>query len=317
MTAVFRTTGSRIALAITLSLIIHAALLWLPYITLPQPRVDFPPLSVRLEPLPTPPKLITEQPQHSKPASPDALPKSDHKLSARSASKSMAPMNKTMQNTASQPFPKHLQLSFIAYQGGDGLRTGEIRQQLDINDGRYVLRSVRETSGLASLRNNDRLIQTSHGNIDEHGLHPDLYEIEKITAAGKFYRQSLLDHKSGTLRFSDDSSAALPTDTQDSLSFMYQLSQLSINQEFFTLPVSDTAQLRQYQIEIGPREDVDTPIGKLRALHLREMHAPGSAYFEIWLGLEYRRLPVKYREIDSSGKVTDEYVISGIRASDK
>ena len=226
-------------------------------------------------------------------------------------------MNKTEQNTATQPFPKHLQLSFIAYRGADGLRTGEIRQQLDINDGRYALRSVRETSGLASLRNNDRLIQTSHGNIDEHGLHPDLYEIEKITAAGKFYRQSLLDHKSGTLRFSDGSSAALPTDTQDSLSFMYQLSQLSINAEFFALPVSDTAQLRQYQIEIGTREDIDTPLGKLRALHLREMHAPGNAYFEIWLGLEYRRLPVKFREVDSSGKVTDEYVISGIRASDK
>jgi len=26
---------------------------------------------------------------------------------------------------------------------------------------------------------------------------------------------------------------------------------------------------------------------------------------------------VKYREVDSSGKVTDEYVISAIRASDK
>ncbi|HUW75581.1 MAG TPA: DUF3108 domain-containing protein [Gallionella sp.] len=317
MTAAFRTPGSKIALAITLSLIIHAAILWLPYINLPQPQVEFPPLSVRLAPLPTPVKLVTEKPEHGKPAPSNDLVKSDHKLSARSASKSMAPMNKTKQNTAAQPFPKHMHLSFIVYKGEDGLRTGEIRQQFDISDGRYALRSVRETSGLASLRNDDRIIQSSHGNIDEHGLHPDLYEVEKITVAGKLYHQSLFDHKSGTLRFSDGSSTALPTDMQDSLSFMYQLSQLPINVEFFTLPVSDTGQLRQYQIEIGTREDIDTPIGKLRTLHLREMHASGSAYFEIWLGLEYRRLPVKFREVDSSGKVIDEYVISGIRASDK
>jgi len=60
-----------------------------------------------------------------------------------------------------------------------------------------------------------------------------------------------------------------------------------------------------------------TPIGKLRALHLRKMHTQGEAYFEIWLGLEYRLLPVKFHQVDSSGKVTEESVISGIRAADK
>jgi len=34
-----------IALAITLSLIIHAVILWLPHITLPQSRLEFPPWS--------------------------------------------------------------------------------------------------------------------------------------------------------------------------------------------------------------------------------------------------------------------------------
>jgi hypothetical protein len=47
------------------------------------------------------------------------------------------------------------------------------------------------------------------------------------------------------------------------------------------------------------------------------MHAQGEAYFEIWLGLEYRLLPVKFSQVDSSGKVTEEFVISGIRAADE
>jgi len=58
-------------------------------------------------------------------------------------------------------------------------------------------------------------------------------------------------------------------------------------------------------------------MGKLRALHLRKMHSRGEAYFEIWLGLEYRMLPVKFSQVDRSGNVIHEYVISDIRAADQ
>ncbi len=318
MIAAFRTPGRRIALAIALSLLIHAAILWLPYITLYQPRVVLPPLSVRLVPLPKPVVSVAAMPQHAKPAPKNDMNIPGHSVADKPTGQSMVPMNKTKPNAAILPFPKHLQLSFIVYSGENGLRAGEIRQQLDISDGRYALSSVRTTSGLASLRNNDRLIQASHGSIDAQGLQPDTYETEKITAAGKQESRSMFDHASGAIRFQDGSTSALPADAQDDLSYLYQLSQLSFNgEEFFTLPVGDTAQLRQYQIEIGTREDIDTPIGKLHTVHLRQMQSPGRAYFEVWLGLEYRRLPVKFREIDRSGKVTEEYVISGIRTSDE
>jgi len=54
-----------------------------------------------------------------------------------------------------------------------------------------------------------------------------------------------------------------------------------------------------------------------RSLPLRKIHAQGEAYFEIWLGLEYRLLPVKFRQIDSSDEVTDEFVIADIRAAEE
>jgi hypothetical protein len=58
-------------------------------------------------------------------------------------------------------------------------------------------------------------------------------------------------------------------------------------------------------------------MGKLSTLHLRKMHARGEGYFEIWLGLEYRLLPVKFDLVDGSGNVTEELVISSIRAADE
>lgn len=47
------------------------------------------------------------------------------------------------------------------------------------------------------------------------------------------------------------------------------------------------------------------------------MHTQDEAYFEIWLGLEYCLLPVKFRQVGGSGGVIEEFVISGIRATDE
>lgn len=195
--------------------------------------------------------------------------------------------------------------------------TGEILHQLDIRRDRYTLKSVRKTAGVTSLRNSDQLIQSSHGKLVEHGLQPHSFSEEKITKSGKLNMQATLDWGNQKLRYSNSSEIALPADTQDMLSFMYQLSQIRMDGEFFRLPVSDATQLQQYQIEVGAKENIDTPMGKVRALHLRKMHARGEAYFDIWLGLEYRLLPVKFSRVDDSDKVIEEYVISSFRAADE
>jgi hypothetical protein len=289
----------------------------MPYITLPQPGVQLPPLSVTLEPLPQPVKRHARKLEHAKPVSPKDITRPKKGEPARSADVSMPTMKTTRQTNAIRPFPNHLQLTFTVYDGTHGFRTGEIREQFDISGGRYTLRSERRTSGLASLHGGDRIIRISNGKIDAAGLEPDTYQVETLTSAGKQLSHSIFDHASGTIRFQDGSTSMLPADTQDGLSFVFQLSQLPILAEFFTLPVGDTGQLHQYQIEIGAKENIDTPMGKLSALYLIQMHNDGDAYFEIWLGLEYRRLPVKLRQVDSAGKVTEEAVIAGIRVSDE
>jgi hypothetical protein len=310
--AVLRTPARRITLAIALSVLIHAAIMWFPYFQWSHTKVEFPPLTVRLEPLPDPGEHPAENPQPEKP-----LTRSDTGSSDGREPGTMKEMEKTEQPASAHPFPKHLRLSFVVHSGKDGVMTGEIHHQLDIRSDRYTLRSVRKTAGLSSLRNSDQLVQSSHGKIVERGLQPLSFSEGKITKSGKLNMQATFDWGTQKLRFSNNSEIALPVDTQDMLSFMYQLSQIKMNGEFFQLPVSDAAQLQQYQIEVGTKEYIDTPMGKVRALHLRKMHARGEAYFDIWLGLEYRLLPVKFSQIDDSDKVIEEYVISSFRAADK
>ncbi|MGA7749372.1 MAG: DUF3108 domain-containing protein [Gallionella sp.] len=317
MIAILNTTARRLTFAIALSVLVHAAILWLPYVQLPHAKVELPPLSVRLEPLPKPVEQIAGQSESAKSEPANPISKPDSSSTAKPLSKAMAAMNKSDEPTQTHPFPRHLHLTFIVYKDADGSRTGEIRHQLDIHGSRYSLRSERQTAGLASLRNSDRIVQTSYGKIGDHGLQPDTFEKEEITDSGKRSLQATFDWAAQKLHFSNGSEISLPADAQDVLSFMYQISQLPMNGEFFTMPISDGMQLQQDQIEIGTKEDLATPMGKLRALHLRKMHADREAYFEIWLGLEYRLLPVKFRQIDSSGNMIEEFVITDIRAADE
>jgi len=308
--ALLRTPARRITLAIGLSALVHATILWLPYIQLPHAKVELPPLSARLVPLPNP----AEKPA-AKAETANTLTKSAGPVSAKRTQIKLSKMEKATVSLSAKPFPGHLQLTFVVHEGKGGLMTGQIRHRLDIREGRYTLQSLRQAAGPARLRNKARIIQTSLGRIDEHGMRPDAFEEQDITASGKQNLQVTFDRDTQQLRFSSGVETALPDDAQDSLSFMYQLSQAPMNGEYFTLPVSNGTQLQQYQIEIGAKENIDTPMGKLRALHLRKMHLDGEAYFDIWLGLEYRLLPVKFSRVDGSGNVTDEFVISDIRST--
>lgn len=315
MTVVLRTPVRRIVFAIALSAMVHAAILWLPYLQLPHREVRLPPLTARLELLPKPVAQPAAKPE------PVSLPSKPGGGSPAKLTSNTAYAMKAMErSTAIQPFPRHVQLTFIADKGAAVFRSGEFRHQLDIYGDRYTLKSVRRTVGPTSLLNGSQLVQTSRGRIDEHGLRPETFKEEEITSSGQQNREATFDWVAQILHFSDNDDAALSADAQDALSFMYQLAKLlqpPIHWEFFSLPISDGTHLENYQIEIGAKEDIATPMGKLRTLHLREMHDQGKAYFEIWLGLEYRLLPVKFRRVDGSGNVTEEFAISDMRASDE
>jgi len=310
------TPNQRVAFAIALSALLHAAILWLPQIQLPHAKVKLAQLTVRIEHLPEIRKPPAEKP---KPASPiTAAGAADKQATGTKPAKDKMPvMGATAEPVAPLQFPKHLLLTYAVYRNGEIFKSGEIQQQLDISGDRYTLRATKWATGLTGLRKNAQLIQTSRGKIVAQGLHPETFQQEEFGEGGNQSLKAEFDWAAQKLRFSSGDDTALPADAQDMLSFMYQLSQLSMHTEFFPLPVSDGAKLENFQIEVGMREEISAPLGKLLTQRLRKMHERNEPYFEIWLGLEYRLLPVKFSRVDSSGKVTEEFVISDIRAADK
>jgi hypothetical protein len=320
-----RSPSRRILIAIALSAMFHVAILGLPQLQSHHRKVPPPPLTARLELLPkpvTPPPATLEQknlsgkPEVSSPGKPKGSALVDQKPD-KPINESSTTMKQMEKSDAFHQFPKHLRLAFNVYKGAEAFKIGEIQQQLDIFNDRYTLIKTRQIIGLARLMNNDQLAQTSLGKIDANGLQPVTFIEERISTTGKQNLKATFDWAAQKLNFSQGGDTALPAEAQDILSFTYQLSQLSMRREIIPLDVSDGVQLAQVRIEIRGTEDLSTPMGNLRALHLRKMHTQGEPYFEIWLGLKYRMLPIKFRQVDASGKIIEEDVISDIRASDE
>jgi hypothetical protein len=300
-------------------------------VPLPQTETVLPPLAARLEPLPKldvrpapkpkpipPPHPLmppaAREPDIAAVSEPASLPVIEAASAIAAVSAVEAQADKS---EAAHPLPKHAQLTFYVYQGLSHFQIGTVSQRLEISGDGYTLKAVTQTVGLAKLLKEYQLTQTSRGKVDKQGLRPEIFEEEKVNDNDRPYIKATFDWPLQKLRFSHGGETALPAGAQDMLSIFYHLSQLPMNRDTLPLAVSNGKKLEKYEFEIGPEEEITTPMGKLRALHLRKLHTKGEGGFEIWLGLEYRLLPVKYLLIEPSGEVAGEIVISDIRVADE
>lgn len=306
------TPARRIAFAIVASALIHTAIFWLPNIRLPYFKVELPPLTARIEHVAKPVEETNATPTADSPIAID-----DNGSLAASAPKATVTIKKMHASTDEQPFPKHLQLTFDAYQGVNARKVGEIHHQLDVENDRYKLHAETKTTTLTGLLKSKHYAQTSEGKFGEHGFQPEYFKEETLATGRAKSLETRFDWINQTLHLANGEKTALLADAQDMLSFMYQLSQIPFNGEFFPMPISDGGQLTLQQIEVGAIEVLDTPMGKIKTRHLRQMHERRTAYFEIWVAPEYQMLPVKFRHANEADETIEEFVIADIHVADK
>ena len=315
-------------------------MLFAPLIKLPPSEKLLPPLTARLEPLPkiatapapvrksTPVKKSKLKPQPSPPVPEKAPPDNKPTKNVQTEEPQIDPepqppaidetVNKPIDEVQpAHPLPKHAQLTFIAYKGTD-FEIGEARHYLEIGDDKsYTIRVGMNTTGLASIFKTFESNQQSSGALTAQGLRPNEFSEIKNTSKGKEAHEAKFAWGEKLLSFSNGNSTPLPEQAQDIISFLYQLSQLPLDQGAVPLYISNGKKLERYELAVGEEENIQTRLGRLRALPLRKVHAPGEEGLVIWLGLEYRLLPVKIRQIDRDGQIAGEMVVSEIRVADE
>lgn len=329
-----RTSTGKIALAIALSVLVHAIVLFAPLVKLLPIETPLPPLTAKLEPLPkiaakpAHPRKLKPKPRPSPPV-PEQVPPDNQPAKSVSTEEPQVDhvpqppavdeaINKMAEKASSaHPLPKHAQLTFVAYKGTD-FEIGEARHRLNIGDDKsYTLRVGMNTTGLASIFKTFESNQQSGGTLTAQGLRPDEYSEIKNTSKGKETLAAKFAWEEKVLSFSNGNSTPLLEQAQDTISFLYQLSQLDLDNGAISMYISNGKKLERYELAVGKEEMIQTRLGRLRALPLHKVHAQGEEGLDIWLALEYRLLPVKLRMFDRNGQISGEMVISEIRVSDE
>ncbi len=203
--------------------------------------------------------------------------------------------------TPAEPrLPARGTIRFRVDYGDADFEIGVARHAWEIEEGRYRLRSVVETTGLAWLLRSVSIDMESLGVYSEAGLKPDVFGVRR---GGKKARErALFDWDSMRIRVADRPDQALVDGAQDLLSFYYQLGFMDLTQPFLTLPVATGKKFGVYRLENLGDETIEIPLGVLRTRHFRTSGENVNTT-ELWLAYDYRMLPVKIRHVDNKGGI--------------
>lgn len=208
----------------------------------------------------------------------------------------------------------------VLYGSGDGLPVGKIVHSWKMKNGHYVLASDAETTGLIELFSPQRLRYVSQGTITAQGLRPDSFYITR-TRRGKIEAaRALFQWDKGQIVYgyaNDRKVAPLTEGAQDLMTLAYQFAVVPApGPGRLQVPVTSGKGFDTYEVEVLPEEVIDTPIGQLLTLHVKQLPKPGKEHFEIWLAVHYSYLPVRIRHYNRKGSYSGEQVVLDIRVDD-
>jgi len=296
----------------------------------PEPQ----PLQAEIRPLPpappvleTPPvvKPAPSKPAASKPAKPRKVPAPAR---AQPAPVVASPVPEVMAETASENVPETAAeiapdsastaadaapvpppakailpsngvIRFAIIKESLGLQVGRAEHRWEFReDGSYRLTGITETSGLVALFKPVRLQVESSGRLVAGGLQPETLRTLKNGKATNENADFSWSTAEVTLS-RDGKLRPIARGTQDILSLNYQLAYLGKLADGASIGVVTGKKYERYALDSMGEEEIDTPAGHFRTLHLRAMT---DSVTEIWIALDRGRLPVKIRFTDKKGE---------------
>lgn len=203
---------------------------------------------------------------------------------------------------AGSPLPfGHLFIKYAVTMGEGGLVIGQAVQEFQNDGTTYLLRSTTETTGLARLFKRVDLVHTSRGDVVDGGLRPLEFRIERDGAPAE---SALFDWSQGQV-WLGERHFDLEPGAQDMLSMFCQLALTPVDGPTLSLPVVTGKKVERYEFKVLGEESLTTPMGEQPTVHLRTQGS-GTEATDVWLGLNYARLPLRIRHVDRRGEVFDQ-----------
>jgi hypothetical protein len=214
--------------------------------------------------------------------------------------------------------PRNGEITYQLYLGNNRFNVGRTRQSWSISDGRYRLSSASETTGVAALFVRQSIEYNSSGLLTADGLRPETFSNERVRSGKKDAASARFDRAAQTLTYGEPPrTAPLAANTQDLVSFMYQLGLLPLTPGRIELPITNGWKLERYELEIGSEQPLETPFGQLRAVPVKQLRRANEESIELWLAPAYRWLPVRIRFFGRDGEPAGEQIVSDIKVSEE
>lgn len=216
--------------------------------------------------------------------------------------------------------PRRGRISYTLYVGTQKFEVGRTVQTWEVEDGSYRIGSISETTGVVNVLRSERRTYLSVGKVTREGLRPTSFLMSRTRRGDNEVARARFDWDGAHITWGttdEKNEAALPVGSQDFLSLMYQLSLKPPASGRIRVPITTGTKFETYELDVLPEETIDTPLGPLRTLPLRQVRKPGAETIQIWLAADYRYLPVQLRFYGRDGEASGEQVVNEMRVSDE
>jgi hypothetical protein len=185
-----------------------------------------------------------------------------------------------------------------------GIKIGQIEEVFAHSKDRYTLISTTRAVGLLAVFRPGKIVLSSNGLIDAHGLKPLNFSDIREGEGGK-NRRAEFDWNTRQLTLIQQTQRTvlpLPDGTQDRLSAMYQFMFLSLDKaNSLSFNMTNGGKLDVYNYLITHDQNVTVPLGTFKALYVASVPEAGSNRTEIWLAAEHANFPYKMVITDPDG----------------
>jgi len=193
----------------------------------------------------------------------------------------------------------------------NGFHIAVIKERFEVRGGAYRIVSESSTSGLLALFRRQSVTLVSTGRLVATGLQPERFEgrdsrdeTRRVSAQFDWRAERIiLKHDNRVETF------ALPLGTQDRLSLMYQFMFVNLDgRTAFDVHMTNGRKLDQYRYLISRGVDIDSPLGRMKTLHLVKERQANESSAEVWLATQRGFIPVRVLIVEKDGTRYDQIV---------
>lgn len=192
----------------------------------------------------------------------------------------------------------------------DGRASYEWRREGD----NYVITGQAEAVGFFTLFLEGSILQESRGTVTASGLRPERFRERKPQGAAEGLDFDWAARQVTFDRGDERRTTPLTDNTVDWLSMIFQLAHTPPSSQSVDLQVFTQRKMYRFTLKVLGVEEIDIPIGRVKALHLRHAPAQANEAVDVWLGVAQHYLPVKLRYPVARNRLMVEQVATAVTA---